>query len=153
VPDVRLYIVGNRDAAEFEHLAVDLGIADCTTFVGFRPDPRGFMRGAGVFVLPSRDEAFGNVLTEARSVGAPIVASRVGGIPEALDGGRAGLLVPPEDPAALAAALTTVLTDEATRTDLVRRSRMGLKTMSVARFRDEYFQVYRSLSPTQQGAS
>jgi glycosyltransferase involved in cell wall biosynthesis len=145
VPDVRLYIVGNRDAEEFEKLAVDLGIADCTSFAGFRPDPRSFMRAAGVFVLPSRDEGFGNVLPEARSVGAPIVASDVGGIREALDGGRAGMLVPPEDPAALARALTAVLTDEATRIDLVRRSRTGLEGISVGRFRDDYREVYCSL--------
>lgn len=146
MPDVHLYIVGNRDAVEFEQLATELEITDCTTFVGFRSDPRGFMQGAGVFVLPSRDEGFGNVLTEARSVGAPIVASRVGGIPEALDGGVAGMLVPSENPAALAAALKAVLTNEVTRVDLIRRARTGLETLSVGRFRDDYLQVYQSLS-------
>jgi glycosyltransferase involved in cell wall biosynthesis len=146
VPDVQLFVVGNRDDESFEKLAVELGVADCTTFAGFRPDPRGFMRGAGVFVLPSRDEGFGNVLIEARSVGAPIVASRVGGIPDALAGGRAGRLVTPGDVEELAAALVEVLTDDQLRAELSRRAGDQLDDLRIEHFRDQYRVVYESLA-------
>jgi len=64
------------------------------------------------FVLASAHEAFGLVLVEAMLAEVPIVATRVGGIPFVLDGGRSGVLIPPKQPQALAEAVTRVLTDE-----------------------------------------
>jgi glycosyltransferase involved in cell wall biosynthesis len=61
-----------------------------------------------VFVLASLNEPFGLVISEAREAGFPVVASNVGGIPEALDGGEAGILVPPGDPAALVDAVRRI---------------------------------------------
>jgi glycosyltransferase involved in cell wall biosynthesis len=79
---------------------------------------------ADVLVLPSRAETYGMVVTEALARGLPVVAAQVGGVTEALgrgaDGLRPGLLVPPDDPAALAGALRTWLTDAALRTRLRR---------------------------------
>ena len=65
--------------------------------------------GATLFVLPSRREPFGIAILEAAALGRPVVATRVGGIPEIVDDGRSGLLVPPEDAAALADALDRLL--------------------------------------------
>ena len=76
---------------------------------------------ADLLVLPSRGEAYGMVVTEALARGLPVVASDVGGVPEALDHG--GLLVPPDDPAALAAALRAWLGDAGLRQRLRRAAR------------------------------
>jgi glycosyltransferase involved in cell wall biosynthesis len=82
---------------------------------------------ADLLVLPSRAEAYGMVVTEALARGVPVVASDVGGVGEALghgtDGARPGLLVPPGDPAALAAALRRWLSDAALRERLRRAAR------------------------------
>ena len=76
----------------------------------------GLMGHLDVLVLPSRMEPFGTVLAEAMAAGTPVVASRVDGLPEVVDDGVTGLLVPPEDPEALADAVLQVLGD---------RERMG----------------------------
>jgi glycosyltransferase involved in cell wall biosynthesis len=82
-------------------------------FVGQRDDVPELLGLCAVVVLPSRQEAFGRVLIEAMAAGVPVVATAVGGIPEVCTDGVTGLLVPPEDPDALAAAIARTLTDQA----------------------------------------
>jgi glycosyltransferase involved in cell wall biosynthesis len=77
------------------------------------------MRLCSVVVLPSRREAFGRVLVEAMATGVPVVATAVGGIPEVCIDGVTGLLVPPDDPDALAVAIALTLTDQAATADRV----------------------------------
>jgi glycosyltransferase involved in cell wall biosynthesis len=89
---------------------------------------------AGLFVFPTRGETYGMVVTEALARGIPVLAAQVGGVPEALgyapDGTRPGLLVPPEDPAALARALRRWLTEPALREALRRSARARSTTLS-----------------------
>jgi glycosyltransferase involved in cell wall biosynthesis len=98
-----------------------LGIADRVRFAGPRPpaDLDEAYADADLLVLASRAEPYGMVVTEALARGVPVLASAVDGVPEALgtapDGTLPGLLVPPGDPAALAAALRWWLTDEGVR--------------------------------------
>jgi glycosyltransferase involved in cell wall biosynthesis len=82
-------------------------------FAGQRDDVAALLRLCAAVVLPSRQEAFGRVLIEAMAAGVPVVASAVGGIPEVCVDGVTGLLVPPEDPDALAVAIALTLTDQA----------------------------------------
>jgi glycosyltransferase involved in cell wall biosynthesis len=82
-------------------------------FAGQRDDVAALLRWCAVVVLPSRQEAFGRILIEAMAVGVPVVATAVGGIPEVCVDGVTGLLVPPEDPDALAVAIALTLTDQA----------------------------------------
>jgi glycosyltransferase involved in cell wall biosynthesis len=117
VPDARLVIVGegSRQAALERH-ARRLGLlADpaAVVFAGRRDDVTAIVAALDVAVLPSYREAQGVSLLEAMGMARPIVASRVGGIPEFVDDGVSGLLVPPRDRAALADALVRVLTDGA----------------------------------------
>jgi glycosyltransferase involved in cell wall biosynthesis len=83
-------------------------------------------RGADLLVVPSRAETYGMVVTEALAAGTPVLAARVGGVPEALGetpDGVPGLLVPPEDAGALTGALTRWLTDAGLRDRLRRAAR------------------------------
>lgn len=142
---VELFVYGNRDQPWLEELAAPLVAAGRVHFEGFTSDPRAAMRAAGVVAVPSRDEPFGLVAVEARAAGAAVVASDVGGLPEVLDGGRAGVLVPPDDVGAWAAALRSVLDDDALRSDLVRRGAEGLDRFAPAAMAAAYADVYRSL--------
>jgi glycosyltransferase involved in cell wall biosynthesis len=110
VPDARFEIVGGgpeRDALIAR--ARSLGVASAFTFHGHCDDVPKRLREADVFVLPSRSEAFPNAILEAMAAGLPIVATAVGGIRELVEHERTGLLVPPDDPARLAAAICRVL--------------------------------------------
>jgi colanic acid/amylovoran biosynthesis glycosyltransferase len=118
-PDARYEILGDGPLrAELEALAVQLGIADLVTFRGAatRDEVVQAFGAAQVFLLPGivdaqgQCEAQGVVLIEAQACGVPIVASRIGGIPEAV-GADSGVLVEPKDVTGLAGALATVLGD------------------------------------------
>jgi glycosyltransferase involved in cell wall biosynthesis len=91
--------------------AAAVGVPAC--FAGYRDDVAALLRLCAVVVLPSRQEAFGRILIEAMASGVPVVATAVGGIPEVCTDGVTGLLVPPEDPDALAVAIALTLTDQA----------------------------------------
>ena len=104
----RLEIGGDgpeRDS--LEALAARLGIGDRVTFCGWVDDVAAFLADADLFVLPSRIEPFGIVVLEAMACGVPIVATRVSGPLETLDEDTA-LLVPSDDPAAMAEAVMAV---------------------------------------------
>ncbi len=110
---------------ECERLASDLGVAECCKFSGVAHHERvlAAMGEADLTVVPSRDEAFGLVALESMAMGTPAVASAVGGLPEILGEGLNSLLVPSDDPVALAERLKMVLDDVSGYDDLVRRAR------------------------------
>jgi glycosyltransferase involved in cell wall biosynthesis len=113
-------------AAELERRAADGGIAHRLRWAGVLTgaDLAREYRDADLLVLPSRTEAYGMVVTEALAAGVPVAAAAAGGVAEALGrtpAGVPGLLVPPEDPGALAAALERWLTDAGLR-DRLRRA-------------------------------
>ncbi|MGP8017627.1 MAG: glycosyltransferase family 4 protein [Thermoplasmata archaeon] len=102
------------ERARLESRARELGIAAQVRFLGHVDSLsayRGVVRGARALVLASEWEAFGLVLLEAMAAGTPVVATAVGGVPDVLDGGHAGRLVPYGDPVALAGALRSVVED------------------------------------------
>lgn len=139
-----LYLVGDGpDRADFEERVRELEACDQIHFLGFAPNPKAYMSAADIFVLPSRTEPFGLVLAEAREAGAAIVATSTGGIPEVLEGGRAGLLVPPEQSRALANAILMLIDDKEYRTALQEEAQRNLDWLSVARMADEMRLVYR----------
>jgi glycosyltransferase involved in cell wall biosynthesis len=98
-----------------ENEAAQLGIAGRIRFLGFRNDTAELLRDAQVCVLSSRSEAFPYSILEAMRAGLPVVASGVGGVPEAVVDGQTGLLVPTGDPAAMAEALARVIAQPALR--------------------------------------
>lgn len=105
---------------ELERIASELDLSDRVTFVGRVTDRSRFFEDRSVLVLPSRFEGFPLVLLEAASHGQCVVASDVSGIPEIVDDGATGLLVPKEDPIALADALERLLRDDGLRSRLAQ---------------------------------
>ena len=112
---------------------------------GFVAKPRRILREATVFVLASHTESFPLSLAEAREAGCAIVATTVGGVPELLEHGRAGLLVPPHDPKALARALRRLLGDSQELARWRKASQTNLDWLSCTRMARETVEVYDSL--------
>jgi len=112
VPHSELVIVGDGAEREaLEALTKELSLTDHVQFLGQRADVWDQLARLDVFVLPSRSEGMPMALLEAMATALPVVSTAVGGIPEALVDGRNGLLVPAEDPKALAVAIVRVLGD------------------------------------------
>ena len=120
-----LFVGGDLDAAgeptgplaSVAERATARGVTDRFRFVGSQPQERLplFYAAADVVAVPSRYESFGLVAVEAMACGIPVVASRVGGLLFTVEDGASGLLVPPQDPAALAEGLALVLVDDICR--------------------------------------
>jgi len=127
-PDALLVVLGEGpERATLERLADELGLAGAVLLPGRVPDVAAVLRRADVLVHPARWEGFGLALLEAMLCAKPVVASRVSSLPEIVADGETGLLVPPDDPAALAAALARVLGDR----ELA--SRLGVAGLARAR--------------------
>jgi glycosyltransferase involved in cell wall biosynthesis len=108
---------------EYRRLAEELGLDSRVIFLGHcSPEEiRRQLKAAYTLVLPSRAELFGIVLIEAMAMGVPVVASRVGGLPEVVAHEKTGLLAPPEDDQALARALHRILEERGLRDQLALR--------------------------------
>lgn len=115
VPEARLELAGEGSLeSELRRSARRLGVEERVRFRGRIPPAEvpGFLANLDVLVMPSRRESFGVAALEAAAASLPVVATRVGGIPEAVADGETGILVPPEDPEGLAAALRSLLDPE-----------------------------------------
>lgn len=130
-PSLRLVLVGGgAERQPLAALAASLGIDGIVHFAGSRDDGARCHAAFDITVLCSVAEGFPNAVVEAMAAGRPVVATRVGGVPDAVDQDVTGLMVPPGDPAALATALRTLLSDPA------RRAAFGAvaRTRAIARF-------------------
>jgi glycosyltransferase involved in cell wall biosynthesis len=141
----RLLILGTGPMRqELEVLAHTLGIAEHVELVGFVQNPLPYMREADAFVLSSRSEGFGNVLVEALGCGTPVISTNCPhGPADILANGRYGLLVPPQDPAALALAMGRILTEKARWPDRMLRARASAFTYQACA--EGYLTLFRSL--------
>lgn len=123
-PDLKTLIVGEGPARpELERLAAQLGVSQKVIFTGLRRDIPDILAALDLLVLPSRWEGMPNVVLEAMAAGTPVVATAVGAVPELVIDGETGLLVPPEDPAALAQCLRRLLSDAPLRARLAAAGR------------------------------
>jgi glycosyltransferase involved in cell wall biosynthesis len=110
-----------------ERLCDELRIAGLVRFVGAIDNPSRFLQELDVFVLPSRAEGLSNAVLEAMAAGRPVVATDVGGNPELIRDGVTGVLAPPGDPAALAAAVDALLDSPPTRQRLGAAARQRVE--------------------------
>jgi glycosyltransferase involved in cell wall biosynthesis len=144
-----LEIVGSGPAEQsLRELVAKLGLADSVTLSGTldRPATAHRYREADLFTLASREEAFGNVFAEALASGLPVVGSTVGGIPELVHHGQNGLLVPPRNPRALAAAIRHLADDPALRLQMSLRNRAQAEsTLSWEHATSRYLAVYHGV--------
>jgi L-malate glycosyltransferase len=149
VPEARIVILGEG------HLRPELtrqvkahGLERHVLLPGFRPDVLSLLKTFDIFVMPSLTEGLGTSILDALACRRPVVASRVGGIPEVVDDGRTGLLVPPRDPESLAAALTHLLHDGGLASRLGLAGRLDVETRFTAeRMVRDTVAVYETLAP------
>lgn len=141
VPRLRLLIVGDGAIrAELEALCANLGIANNVCFCGARSDIGQVLRAMDVFTLSSNTECFPISVLEAMACARPVVCTDVGGISEVVEDGVSGYLVPPQDPAQLAARLKELLSNPA----------LALRMGQAARLRIEAeFSLERSVVATE----
>jgi glycosyltransferase involved in cell wall biosynthesis len=127
-PICQLLIVGEGPAEEkLRALSEQFGIASHVVFAGKRRDIPHLLSLMDVFVLPSLYEGFGIAILEAMAAGKPVVASRVGGIPEFVVSGESGLLVQPGDSVALVAAIRRLLAQPEQAKALGRRGQQHVR--------------------------
>jgi glycosyltransferase involved in cell wall biosynthesis len=133
VPEAYLSIVGDGpERVALEQLRDTLGLQDRVRFLGPLPraDALGLMRAADIVILSSAWENFPHGVVEALAVGTPVVATRVGGVPEVVVDGQNGLLVEPGDAAGFGAALRRLLDDEPLRLRLADRAAASVERYS-----------------------
>jgi glycosyltransferase involved in cell wall biosynthesis len=143
VPFLEIWIAGEgplRDALEREHASLRLD--DRVRFLGFREDVPDLLRAADLFCLSSYLEGMGTSILDAMAAGLPVVATRVGGIPEAVQDGVTGLLVPARSPEALARAIADLAGDPARRKEMGERARDRVRDFSADRTAERTRAVY-----------
>ena len=145
--DAVILVVGDGPLrAEIKHSCVRLGIADRVIFTGFRRDLDNIYSALDILVVPSLFEPFGNVAVEAASHGVPVIASSVGGLPEALCDGKTGMLFPPRDRQALSDGIVYLVNHPEIAQDYGLRGREVANSYFTAeRMGDEVEAVYMTL--------
>lgn len=142
-PDLALCLVGT--GPEEQRLRAQASGSPAIHFTGFLPDVTGILQAADVVVIPSHQEGQGIVALEAMAAGKPIIASRVGGLQETILEGKTGLLIPPGDATALAAALQSLRASPAHSGMIGREGRLRVEQeYTLERMIDRIQSVYNS---------
>lgn len=136
-----------REHAALATLARELGVDDVVRLAGFHANALGLIKACDAFVLPSRWEGLPIVLLEAMAAGRPVVATSVGGNTDLVVDGETGLLVPPDDAPALAAAIERLLADPALRSRLAAEGQRRVRERyTVDRMVQAHEALYDSLA-------
>ena len=160
-PHARLLIVGevkfagsatrldNRGyLADLQRLVLELGLEDAVEFLGERHDVPEIMAGADAILAPSIEEPFGRTVAEAMAVGAPVIATNVGGPAELIDDGVTGLLAPPGEPDAWSHAIRRIVEDPQRAREMGRRAgETARERFAVERHVAAMIEVYESVRP------
>jgi len=142
-PAIRLYVVGGGPMAEtYAQMAREMASASAITFAGPLDDPYPWMAGADIFVLPSHADPAPLVISEAREAGCAVIATEVDGIPELLDHGRSGILVPSNAPNKIADALRMLVTDPDALRAWRAKSQTDIDNLRIERVARETVAVY-----------
>ena len=144
-PEWHLNIVGwGASQGELETRVAELGLGHAIHFLGSTLRPRPLLEQSEIFVTATLADPCPLTVGEARAAGCAVVATAVGGIPELLDHGRAGHLVPPRAPSAMAAALRELMGDPKSLAKWQRRALDGADHLTVPRMSRDYVRVYQA---------
>ncbi|MBV9212181.1 MAG: glycosyltransferase family 4 protein [Actinobacteria bacterium] len=148
-PDARLVLAGRGISEDSLHaLVAELGVADSVDFRGWvrRDDIPALLEEATVVAVPSREEGFGMTALEAATRARPVVATRIGGLPEVVEDGVTGVLIDQDSPDQLHAAMHSLIADRAHATELGEAARRRAEQLfSRERLLSEHVDLYRRL--------
>ncbi len=149
VPDARFVIAGEGELrASLERHIRDLHLEKHVFLVGFRPDVLSLHKAFDIFAMSSVTEGLGTSLLDAMASARPVVATRVGGIPEVVEDGVTGILVPPRDDDRLADGIVRLLKDEPLRRRMGEAARArATEKFSAERMVEDTLRVYQRLRP------
>lgn len=147
LPDVRFVFAGNGPQHDnLQRAIADRGLQSHVHLLGLRRDIPDVLRSLDLFVLPTHQEAFGTSFLEAQAMGVPVIGTDVGGVGEAVNAGVSGLLVPPHDPQALAAAILALGRDPQRRSAMSAAGRPWvLAEHSTGKMAERMLALYREL--------
>ncbi|MDD5233210.1 MAG: glycosyltransferase family 4 protein [Syntrophales bacterium] len=145
-PETRFVILGSGELEDdLKELALALGIENNVIFPGWRPDVAAVLAAFDVFAFPSLNEGMGKAVVEAMSMGLPVVASRIGGIPDLVEEGLNGVLVPAADPRALATSILDMLGDPEKRNCMGQRGKTKASSFGTDSMIEKVDRLYRDL--------
>ena len=145
--DFELLLVGNDKNGELAQCVSHAASRDRIKLTGPIPQPWGIMKTFDCLVVPSLQEAMGRVTLEAMASGVPLVVTNVGGLPEVVEHGKNGLVVPSKNPARLAEAIAQMLGDEALRKKFSENGRRVLREkFDLDQTRDRLLALYQRLT-------
>ena len=150
IPDARFLLVGGTPYPDYQRGITNLieyhDMQNHFILTGFRQDVLDIYRAIDLLVLPSHYEPFGRVLIEAMAAGKPVIGTRVGGIPEIIEDGVTGLLVPPHSPEKLAQAIIEILQNREMAHQMGEAGRIRAQELfSVERYVAEIEKIYEEL--------
>lgn len=149
VPDAHLVIAGDGDCRRsLEQQTARLGIADRVHFLGRRDDVDALLRSIDLTVMSSDYEGTPLVALESMASGTPLVATAVGGLPDIIEDGRSGRLVPPRDPGGLASAIVELLADPGLREEMAQAASQRLPEFSIETATARFTSLYEHLAVT-----
>ncbi len=143
IPDLKLLFLGRgEDEALLKEKASDLPNAE---FLGFKPNITDYISAFDVYAFPSNHEGLGSVLLDVMACGVPVIASKVGGIPELVIDGESGLLVEKQDPGALADAIERLYRDGNLRETLIKGGHAMADRHTREAMTDAYLKLFQNL--------
>jgi glycosyltransferase involved in cell wall biosynthesis len=157
-PDIQLLLAGSpkfvSGATRYDNqaylrslrrLAADLGVERRVSFLGEREDIPGVLRAADVALLPSWEEPFGRSVVEAMAMGVPVVATAVGGPPEIVGSGEAGLVLPPRMPERWANVIAELIDHPDRRIDMGNAGRRKARRFALTAHVNAVLDAYREV--------
>ncbi len=129
IPSAELLVIGDGPSGDrLKRLASDLCLSESLHFLSDRSDVADLIAALDILVMTSYTESFPNAILEAMALGKPVVATNVGGIPELVEEGKTGFLVPPKDPKAIADRVSYLCRNSVRRLQMGRAARMRVES-------------------------